>query len=74
MTYQEVKQNYRICGQRMQEIADDNGGFIWIIYDKGVVLDLGLEPAMLTRLLYISTYLNYKNELMSSNKQRIQKE
>lgn len=44
-----------------------NGAFVWLIYHSEQVLDLGITPDQLTKLIYISTFIGYDNKLKAKS-------
>lgn len=70
----EQRKQYKKYLDRQQEIkfkyAEINdkykryGTFVWFIYHSQQVLDLGITPDQLTKLIYLSTFLDYRNKLM----------
>lgn len=62
--YLEVKKEYELKGAEINEKYKKHGAFVWFIYHSNQVLDLGITPDQLTKLIYLSTYLNYSNRLM----------
>lgn len=70
----EQREQYKKIREKQKEYElkrakiDDNykryGTFVWFIYHSQQVLDLGITPDQLTKLIYLSTYLNYKNRLI----------
>lgn len=59
--------DYEARGHVIRKQCDELGGFTWLIYNTGQVLDLGLKPDELTKLIYLSTYMNYDNYLAHPN-------
>lgn len=59
--------NYEARGYCMRKQSEELGGFIWLIYNACEALDLGLKPDELTKLIFLSTYMNYKNCLAVNN-------
>lgn len=59
--------SYEARGHYMRKQNDELGGFIWLIYNACEALDLGLKPDELTKLIFLSTYMNYKNCLALGN-------
>ena len=49
------------------------GSFVWLLYNAGQVIDLGIQPDELTKLIYISTYMGYNNRLMVSEDESMTK-
>lgn len=47
----------------IHEAHRKNGAFVWLIYHSEQVLDLGITPDQLTKLIYISTFIDYDNKL-----------
>ena len=62
--YLEKKQEYEFKGMHINEKYKQYGTFTWFIYHSQQALCLGITPAQLTKLIYLSTYINYKNRLM----------
>lgn len=47
----------------MKTEKKENGTFVWLLYNVNTVLDFGISPAILTRLIYLSTYIEDDNKL-----------
>ena len=62
--YLEIKKEYEFKGAEIKEKYKKYGVFVWFIYHSNQVLDLGITPDQLTKLIYLSTYLNYSNRLI----------
>lgn len=60
----EKKKEYELKHAHIDANYKKYGTFVWFIYHSQQVLDLGITPDQLTKLIYLSTYLNYKNRLM----------
>ena len=70
----EQREQYKKIREKQKEYEskrtaiDENykryGAFVWFIYHSQQVLDLGITPDQLTKLIYLSTYLDYKNRLI----------
>ena len=58
---------YDARGYFLRKQSDDLGGFTWLIYNTGEILDLGLEPDALTKIIYLSTFMDYDNYLTTGN-------
>lgn len=43
--------------------SSELGNFVWLLYNMGSALDIGLKPADLARVIYLSTFMNYENYL-----------
>ena len=43
--------------------SSELGNFVWLLYNIGSALDIGLRPADLARVIYLSTFMNYENYL-----------
>lgn len=61
----EKRQEYEFKGTEIKEKYRKYGAFVWLIYHSQQVLDLGITSDQLTKLIYLSTYLNYRNRLMT---------
>lgn len=44
------------------------GTFIWLLYNVGTALDWGLSPDTITKIIYLSTYMDYDNKLRYKRK------
>lgn len=62
--YLEIKKEYEFKSAEINENYKKYGVFVWFIYHSNQVLDLGITPDQLTKLIYLSTYLNYSNRLI----------
>ena len=69
----EAKQKYEFQGVEIQKQYKKYGSFVWLLYNAGQVLDLGIQPDELTKLIYISTYMGYNNRLMVSEDESMTK-
>ena len=69
----EAKQKYEFQGAEIQKQYKKYGSFVWLLYNAGQVLDLGIQPDELTKLIYISTYMGYNNRLMVSEDESMTK-
>ena len=69
----EAKQKYEFQGVEIQKQYKKYGSFVWLLYNAGQVLDLGIQPEELTKLIYISTYMGYNNRLMVSEDESMTK-
>lgn len=69
----EAKQKYEFQGAEIQKQYKKYGSFVWFLYNAGQVLDLGIQPDELTKLIYISTYMGYNNRLMVSEDESMTK-
>ena len=69
----EAKQKYEFKGVEIQKQYKKYGSFVWLLYNAGQVLDLGIQPDELTKLIYISTYMGYNNRLMVSEDESMTK-
>lgn len=49
---------------RIKEKFREQGSFVWLLYKRAEELSLPVSPASLTRLAYLSTYMNYDNRLI----------
>lgn len=71
------KENYKKIKEQKERIDEkykEYGKFTWLLYRMNVVLDLGIRPESLTKLIYLSTFINYENELMCKKNVRMNKE
>ena len=69
----EAKQKYELQGVEIQKQYKKYGRFVWLLYNDCQVLDLGIQPDELTKLIYISTYMGYNNRLMVSEDESMTK-
>lgn len=69
----DAKQKYEFQGAEIQKQYKKYGSFVWFLYNAGQVLDLGIQPDELTKLIYISTYMGYNNRLMVSEDESMTK-
>lgn len=46
-----------------QKQSSELGNFVWLLYNMDSALDIGLKPADLSRVIYLSTFMNYENYL-----------
>lgn len=65
--YLESKAKYDFQGAEIDKKYKQYGSFVWLLYNAGQSLDLGLQSDELTKLIYISTYMGYNNRLMLSD-------
>lgn len=65
--YLESKETYELNNLKIHDSYKKYGSFVWLLYNAGQVLELGVQPEELTKLIYISTYMDYNNRLMSSD-------
>lgn len=49
--------------QYIKDLNRENGDFVFLIYNISEALAFGVQPATLTRLIYLSTYMDYNNKL-----------
>lgn len=61
---QEKQREYELKHLQIDKNYKRYGTFVWFIYHSQQVIDLGITPDQLTKLIYLSTYLNYKNRLI----------
>lgn len=71
--YFEQQQKYIYKGLEIREKYKEHGSFVWLLYNAGKALDLGIAPDDLTRLIFISTYMDYNNRLMLSENRLMRK-
>lgn len=57
--------------QKIKEEFREQGEFVWLLYKKAEELSLDIAPANLTRLIYLSTFMNYNNRLVSDSKNNL---
>lgn len=69
----ELKQKYEFYGAEIQKQYKKYGNFVWFLYNASQVLDLGVQPDELTKLIYISTYMGYNNRLIASEDESMTK-
>lgn len=43
--------------------SSELGSFVWLLYNVNSALDIGLKSADLSRIIYLSTFMNYENYL-----------
>lgn len=63
--------DYEATGYFIRKQCEEYGGFVWLLYNTGEVLDLGLKPADLTRLVFLATYMDYENYLVDSKGEKL---
>lgn len=71
--YFEQQQKYIYKGLEIREKYKEHGSFVWLLYNAGKALDLGIAPDDLTRLIFISTYMDYNNRLMLAENRLMRK-
>lgn len=71
--YFEQQQKYIYKGLGIREKYKEHGSFVWLLYNAGKALDLGIAPDDLTRLIFISTYMDYNNRLMLAENRLMRK-
>lgn len=71
--YLESKAEYEFKGSEIQKKYKQYGSFVWLLYNAGQVLELGIQPDEITKLIYISTYMGYHNRLMVSDDESMTK-
>lgn len=47
----------------LRKQSSELGNFVWLLYNMGSALNIGLKPADLARIIYLSTFMNYENYL-----------
>lgn len=64
-----VQKQIAIEAQKTEEgkIRKKYGAFVWLLYNSNEVLNLGIKPEDLTKLIYLSTYMDYDNSLMKDD-------
>ncbi|WP_169008924.1 hypothetical protein [Faecalispora jeddahensis] len=63
----EAQRAYTERKTQHEEIHKDYGAFIWLLFEYSKELLPNIKPASLSRLIYLSTYLNYKGYLSFDN-------
>lgn len=71
--YLEIQNQAELKKEEIKEKYKEYGNFVWLLYKVNEALEWGVSPTTLTRLIYISTYMNYKNQLVFSNNNPITK-
>ena len=56
------------------KVRKEYGAFVWLLYNSNEVLDLGIRPEDMTKLIYLSTYMDYENRLMNDDNVLVDKE
>lgn len=69
----ETQREYEYKGMEIKEKYKENGSFVWLLYNAGKALDLGITSNELTKLIFISTYMDYNNRLMLSENKIMRK-
>lgn len=69
----EAQRAYKERKTEQYEMQKDYGAFIWLLFEYSKKLLPNIKSASLTRLIYLSTYLNYKGYLSFDNGQPIEK-
>lgn len=64
------QEEIKIINQQYEEY----GNFIWSVYGMNELLFPELKPSTITRLIYLSTFLNYDGQLMKNSKNIMTKE
>lgn len=62
----EKKQLKDAENEETKQIRKRYGIFVWLLYNTNQVLDWGIKDEDIAKLIFISTYMNYDNRLMSS--------
>lgn len=62
----EKKQQKDAADEEIKQIRKRYGIFVWLLYNTNQVLDWGIKDEDIAKLIFISTYMNYDNRLMSS--------
>lgn len=70
----ERRENWRLKCVEFETTYREYGSFVWLLYNAGCALDLGIQPEDITKLIFISTYLNYQNRLMYKEDELMTKE
>ena len=71
--YLEEKIKYEFKGSEIQRKYKQYGSFVWLLYNADQILDLGIKPDELTKLIYISTFMGYNNRIMISEDESMTK-
>ena len=69
----ETQKKYEYKGMEIKARYKENGSFVWLLYNAGKVLDLGIAPDELTKLIFVSTYMDYNNRLMLTDNKIMRK-
>lgn len=62
----EAEQEFEWRRLHIQRLNDEAGDFVFLLYNINEALAFGVQPATLTRLIYLSTYMDYNNRLCLS--------
>ncbi len=64
-----VQKGRSIEAQKIVEgkVRKEYGAFVWLLYNSNEVLDLGIRPEDITKLIYLSTYMDYENRLINKD-------
>ena len=62
--HKKIQQELQEKKDRINTNYKEYGAFIWFLYNYNDVIDLGVPPDMLTKLIYVSTFMDYKNRIM----------
>jgi hypothetical protein len=55
--------------RKMREEFREQGSFVWFLYTKVEELNLNISTANLTRLMFLSTYMDYSNKLVEQKQE-----
>lgn len=61
--WKEAQEEAAAKKQYIKDLNRENGDFVFLIYNISEALAFGVQPATLTRLIYLSTYMDYNNKL-----------
>lgn len=64
-----IQRKQALDAQKITEnkVRKEYGAFVWLLYNSNEVLDLGVRPEDVTKLIYLSTYMDYQNRLVDDN-------
>lgn len=66
--YYKRKEEEELRKKHMKLATKKYGGFTWFFYKLWQSCDLGISPSNLTRLIYLSTFINFQNKLEYNGK------
>lgn len=65
--YKQLADDYDARKQEMDQRYKDYGKFIWLLYNLGQDIDWGISPECLIKIIYLSTYARYKDNVLIMN-------
>lgn len=71
--YLELSEKNKAKDYWYKVINEMKGSFVMLLYNIQEALDYGIKPANLTRLIFLSTYLNYNDNHLINDEQYISK-